>query len=180
MKILESDFVERSDLGMQPPNSDFEIRPCLSEYHFYTNNGKKIIDFNELQFGDQLGIEFTLSGLDRIYKNDNDNRISIVVVFYERVGQLGFRLHNIWALYLANEDMEKPFKKFNLDITDIPIAKDGNHYDMYLRYPMLKILTFPDKFNSDKLDEDSAYNLIAIPQHNEILDVKIPMIPKEK
>ena len=109
---------------MQPPNSDFEIRPCLSEYHFYTNNGKKIIDFNELQFGDQLGIEFTLSGLDRIYKNDNDNRISIVVVFYERVGQLGFRLHNIWALYLAN--------------------------------------------------------LIAIPQHNEILDVKIPMIPKEK
>lgn len=58
---------------MKTPNSDGEIRPCLSNFKFYIGQtGQEedhpLLDFNRLKDGSELGIEFTVSGLNRVYK----------------------------------------------------------------------------------------------------------------
>ncbi|MBA8761761.1 hypothetical protein [Staphylococcus coagulans] len=168
---------------MKTPNSDFEIRPCLSNFKFYIGQtGQKednpLLDFNRLKDGSELGIEFTVSGLNRVYINDENNAISFVIIYYERVGQVGYKLNNLWSINLNENDMEFSYKTFNLTITKTYLDLADRQYDMYLNYPLIKIITLPDKFNFEELDEETLSHWMTWPHHNELLCVKLPMIPK--
>lgn len=168
---------------MKIPNSDFEIRPCLSNFKFYIGQtGQKednpLFDFDRLQDGSELGFQFTISGLNRIYKDEESNSISFVILYYERKGQVGFKLNNIWSINLNDEDMKEAYKTFNFTITKTYLSLSENLYDMYLNYPLIKIITLYNEFKIDDLTEETLSNWMTWPQQNEILNVKIPMIPK--
>lgn len=56
---------------MNVPNSDIDIRPMLSNLQFYIGQTGKtdhdpLLDFSLLYEHAELGVRFTLSGLDRI------------------------------------------------------------------------------------------------------------------
>ncbi|MDU1036822.1 MAG: hypothetical protein E7A30_11745, partial [Staphylococcus sp.] len=137
-------------------------------------------DFNRLKDGSELGIEFTVSGLNRVYKNDESNAISMVILYYERVGQKGFKLNNLWSVNLDDEDMKESYKTFKLTLTKTYLNLVERQYDMYLNYPLIKIITLPEKFDFTELDEETLSHWMTWSQHNELLCVKIPMIPESE
>ena len=170
---------------MKTPNSDGEIRPCLSNFKFYIGQtGQEedhpLLDFNRLKDGSELGIEFTVSGLNRVYKNDESNAISMVILYYERVGQKCFKLNNLWSVNLDDEDMKESYKTFKLTLTKTYLNLVERQYDMYLNYPLIKIITLPEKFDFTELDEETLSHWMTWSQHNELLCVKIPMIPESE
>ncbi|WJA08886.1 hypothetical protein PCL99_07700 [Staphylococcus aureus] len=73
---------------MNVPNSDIDIRPMLSNLQFYIGQTGKtehnpLLDFSLLYEHAELGVRFTLSGLDRINESStlnwtNSMRIDIV------------------------------------------------------------------------------------------------------
>ncbi|NHA34006.1 hypothetical protein CD142_10790 [Staphylococcus schleiferi subsp. schleiferi] len=170
---------------MKATNSDGEIRPCLSHFKFYIGQtGHKednpLLDFNRLRDGSELGIEFTISGLNRIYINDESNAISLVVLYYERVGQIGFKLNNLWSVELNDKDMKDSYKTFKISLTKVYLDLVKRKYDMYLNYPLIKIITLPGKFDFEELDEETLSHWMTWSQHNELLCAKIPMIPESE
>lgn len=74
---------------METPNRDNEIRPTLSNLQFYIGQSGKsehdpLLDFSLLYEHAELGVRFTLSGLDRInnpYKSDND--LYLIILLYD-------------------------------------------------------------------------------------------------
>ncbi|AVO02345.1 hypothetical protein A9958_07995 [Staphylococcus simulans] len=170
---------------MKTPNSDGEIRPCLSNFKFYIGQtgqeeDNPLLDFNRLKDGSELGIEFTVSGLNRIYINDESNAISLVVLYYERVGQIGFKLNNLWSVELNDKDMKDSYKTFKISLAKVYLDLVKRKYDMYLNYPLIKIITLPGKFDFEKLDEETLSHWMTWSHHNELLCAKIPMIPESE
>lgn len=168
---------------MKEPNSDFEIRPCLSNFKFYIGQTEKeennpLLDFNKLKDGSELGIEFTVSGLNRIYISEESNAISLVIIYYEQVGKVGYKLNNLWSINLNDNDMKCSYKTFNFTITKTNIDLSAREYDMYMNYPLIKIITLPEQFNFEKIDEETLSHWMTWPHHNELLCVKLPMIRK--
>lgn len=41
----------------------------------------------------------------------------MVILYYERVGQKGFKLNNLWSVNLDDEDMKESYKTFKLTLT---------------------------------------------------------------
>ena len=164
-------------------NSDGEIRPCLSHFKFYIGQtGHKednpLLDFNRLKDGSELGFEFTISGLNRVLTNDDDNNISLIILYYERVGQVGFKVNNLWGIHLDKEDMKNSYKTYRLTLTKTYLDLAERQCDMYLNYPLVKIMAFQGQLDVNALDENTLSNWMTWSQHNELLCVKIPMIPK--
>lgn len=167
---------------MKTPNSDFEVRPCISNFKFYIGQtGHKednpLLDFDRLKDGSELGIEFTLSGLNRIYKNEDSNAITLAILFYERIGKVGYQLNNLWSIDLDDNDMKSSYRTFNFTITKTYSDVSNKVYDMYLNYPLIKIITLHDKIDIENLDKETVSYWMSWPQQNELLNIKIPMIP---
>ena len=104
----------------------------------------------------------------------------MVILYYERVGQKGFKLNNLWSVNLDDEDMKESYKTFKLTLTKTYLNLVERQYDMYLNYPLIKIITLPEKFDFTELDEETLSHWMTWSQHNELLCVKIPMIPESE
>lgn len=98
---------------MNVPNSDIDIRPMLSNLQFYIGQTGKtehdpLLDFSLLYEHAELGVRFTLSGLDRINNPYSDkNELYLMILLYDKVGGIGFDLRNFWTLKLNSETMKK-------------------------------------------------------------------------
>ncbi|MES5936948.1 hypothetical protein [Mammaliicoccus lentus] len=171
---------------MKRPNSDFEIRPSLSCFNFYlSQTGNKeddpLKDFDRIQNGSELGIKFTLSGLNEIDVPGENEEISVNIISYDKVGQVGNSVNNIWTINLDNEQMNKKFIDFQFTLykiyTDIAV-ETVKTYDMTHTFRMLKIFVTHTKFDVDDLSEEELSSIMTETQLNELLCTKIPMIPK--
>ena len=93
-------------------NSNLEIKPTLSNLQFYIGQTGKpehdpLLDFSLLYEHAELGIKFTLSGLDKIDNPYNtDNELYLIILLYDKVGGIGFDLRNFWTLNLNAETMK--------------------------------------------------------------------------
>ncbi|OOV78856.1 hypothetical protein [Mammaliicoccus fleurettii] len=173
---------------MKIPNSDFEIRPSLSSFNFYiSQTGMKednpLKDFNRLKNGSELGIRFTLSGLNELDIPGEKNDILVNIISYDKVGQVGNSVNNIWTINIEASEMKESYKDFQFTLykvyTDIAM-EDIRTYDMTHTFRMLKIFVTDTKFNVELLSEEDLSSIMTETHLNELLCTKIPMIPKSK
>ncbi|WP_314347732.1 hypothetical protein [Mammaliicoccus vitulinus] len=173
---------------MKIPNSDFEIRPSLSSFNFYLgqtgkNEDNPLKDFNRIQNGSELGIRFTLSGLHEIDIPGEKKDLSVIVISYDKIGQVGNSVNNIWEINIGSEEMKESYKDFQFTLykiyTDIAVDEIRT-YDMTHTFRMLKIFVTNTNFNVEKLSEEELSSLMTETQLNELLCTKIPMVPKTK
>lgn len=169
---------------MELPNSDIEIRPTLSSYNFYIGQTGKpehnpLYNFDLLYGGAELGFSFTLSGLNRVNNPyDSENKISILIMYYIKNGQVGFKLNNMWTIDLDEKQMQNTHENFQFTITKTYLEFEQKEYDMYNTYPLLKIIAFPKKINLEEINENILSQWMTWNQTGELLNVKIPMFPE--
>lgn len=164
---------------MNVPNSDIEIRPMLSNLQFYIGQTGKpehdpLLDFSLLYDRAELGVRFTLSGLDRINNPYSDkNELYLMILLYDKVGGIGFDLRNFWTLKLNGETMKKYYE--TIQFTLYKFEPNNRSYDFTNIYQQLKILVLPDEIDKEEIDKETFMNWMTLPQHNEILSTKIPL-----
>lgn len=173
---------------MNIPNSDFEIRPSLSSFNFYlSQTGQKeddpLKDFNRISNGSELGIKFTLSGLNEISLPTEKKELTVNLISYDKVGQVGYSVHNIWTVNIESSEMKNSYKDFQFTLykiyTDIAVDEIRT-YDMTHTFRMLKIFITDTNFQVELLSEEELSAIMTETQLNELLCTKIPMIPKTK
>ncbi|ARJ08734.1 hypothetical protein B7454_04770 [Staphylococcus lugdunensis] len=165
-------------------NSNLEIRPTLSNLQFYIGQTGKpehdpLLDFSLLYEHAELGVRFTLSGLNRInnpYKSDNE--LYLMILLYDKVGAIGFDLRNFWTLKLNGETMKKYYE--TIQFTLYKFEPNNRSYDFTNIYQQLKILVLPDEIDKEEIDKETFMNWMTWPQHNEILSTKIPLYHRKE
>lgn len=169
---------------MVEPNSDIEIRPTLSNLQFYINQTEKpehdpLLDFSLLYNNAELGVRFTLSGLDRIQNPFNDeNEIFLVILLYDKVGGIGFDLRNFWTLNLNAQTMKKTHE--TIQFTLYKFETNNRSYNFTHIYQQLKILVLPEDIDKEDIDKDTFMSWMTWPHHNEILCTKIPIYHRKE
>ncbi|HDV4519065.1 TPA: hypothetical protein RIB22_002349 [Staphylococcus aureus] len=169
---------------MNVPNSDINIRPMLSNLQFYIGQTGKpehdpLLDFSLLYEHAELGIKFTLSGLDKIDNPYNtDNELYLIILLYDKVGGIGFDLRNFWTLNLNAETMKKPYE--TIQFTLYKFEPNNRSYDFTNIYQQLKVLVLPEEIDKEEIDKDTFMNWMTWPQQNEILSTKIPIYHRKE
>ncbi|EGQ0356635.1 hypothetical protein [Staphylococcus pseudintermedius] len=164
---------------MEIPNSDIEIRPMLSNLQFYIGQTGKpehdpLLDFSLLYEDAELGMRFTLSGLDKINNPFSDkNELHLMILLYDKVGGVGFDLRNFWTLKLNGETMRKSYE--TVQFTLYKFEPNNRNYDFTNIYQQLKILALPKEIDEQSIEKETFMNWMAMPQQNEILSTKIPI-----
>lgn len=169
---------------MKVPNSDIEIRPMLSNLQFYIGQTGKtehdpLLDFSLLYDRAELGVRFTLSGLDRINNPYSDkNELYLMILLYDKVGGIGFDLRNFWTLNLNAETMKKPYE--TIQFTLYKFEPNNRSYDFTNIYQQLKVLVLPAEIDKEEIDKDTFMSWMTWPQQNEILSTKIPIYHRKE
>lgn len=160
-------------------NSNLEIRPTLSNLQFYIGQTGKpehdpLLDFSLLYEHAELGIKFTLSGLDRINNPySNNNEIYLVILLYDKTGDIGFELRNFWSLYLDEKIMQK--KHETIQFTLYKFEPNSKAYDFTNIYQELKVIALPEEIKENDIDKNIMLNWMSNKHLNEVFATKIPI-----
>ncbi|QNR07758.1 hypothetical protein [Macrococcoides canis] len=166
-------------------NSDLELRPCLIGLNYYIGQTGRteddpLKDFNRISDGSELGFNFVISGMNKIQNPLMDNNeITLVFLYYDKIGQKGFKVNNLWTMNLNKNDMKQSYLEYKFTLTKIYFDHMDLEYDLTHTYQLLKIFVLPKPVTSDEITEDLVSHWMTWTQLNEIYCSKIPIINRK-